>query len=120
MLHTPVLLRDITFAVVDVETTGLSPRLGDRVCEIAVVRGRCGEMVDKWSTLVHPGRTIPFDAQSIHHISDAMVRTAPRFSHIAPAFLSSLENTVLVAHNAPFDLNFLRNELIYASLSPGK
>jgi DNA polymerase III epsilon subunit family exonuclease len=108
-LETP--LEAVTFAVVDVETTGLEPALGHRVCEVAVLRGQAGAVLDTWSTLVYPGRSIPADTQQVNHISDAMVRDAPPFALIAPAFLDRLRDTVLVAHNAPFDRSFLQQEL---------
>lgn len=104
-------LAAVTFAVVDVETTGLDPARGDRVCEVAVLRGQGGQVRDTWSTLVYPARHIPGDAQRVNHISDAMVRDAPPFGGIAPALLDRLRDTVLVAHNAPFDLSFLHHEL---------
>lgn len=104
-------LEAVTFAVVDVETTGLDPARGDRVCEVAVVRGRAGQVLDSWSTLVYPERLIPGDAQRVNNISNAMVRDAPPFAAIAPELLAQVRETVLVAHNAPFDLGFLRQEL---------
>ncbi len=114
---TPELPLDgVTFAVVDVETTGLDARRGDRICELAVVRGQGAAVLGTWSTLVHPGRLIPGDAQQVNHISNAMVRDAPPFAVAAPAFLDQVRDTVLVAHNAPFDLGFLRHELELAGL----
>jgi DNA polymerase-3 subunit epsilon len=101
----------VTFAVVDVETTGLDPARGDRVCEIAVVRGQAGQVLDSWSTLVYPERLIPAGAQRVNNISNALVRDAPPFAAIAPELLAQVRDTVLVAHNAPFDLGFLRQEL---------
>jgi DNA polymerase-3 subunit epsilon len=101
----------VTFAVVDVETTGLDAARGHRVCEVAVLRGQGTTVLDTWSTLVHPGRLIPSDAQQVNHISNVMVRDAPPFAVIAPSLLDRLHDTVLVAHNAPFDLSFLQEEL---------
>src|SRR5262245_63540410 len=113
-LETP--LEGVTFAVVDVETTGLDPAGGDRVCEVAVVRGRAGAILDSWSTLVHPGRSIPRGAQRINNITNTMVRGAPPFAQIASDLLARLEDTVLVAHFAGFDLGFLNRELALLGL----
>lgn len=103
-------LRTAPVAVVDVETTGLSP-WGDRVVEVAVLtadgrRERLG-----WTSLVHPGRAVPVDVQDIHGITDAMVESAPRFRDVAPRLVALLEGRVVVAHNASFDLRFLVAEL---------
>ncbi len=110
-------LDGVTFAVVDVETTGLAAARGDRICELAVVRGQGTAVLGTWSTLVHPGRLIPGDAQQVNHISNAMVRDAPPFAAAAPAFLDQVRDTVLVAHNASFDLGFLRHELALAGIA---
>ena len=96
------------FAAVDLETTGLSPRL-DRVVEIAVVQldcdlSPCGE----FTTLINPGRHI--GATDIHRISARDVVGAPRFEQIAPMLLDVLRGRVIVAHNVQFDLRFLDAE----------
>jgi DNA polymerase-3 subunit epsilon len=118
MITPETALEAVTFAVVDVETTGLDPARGHRVCEVAVVRGQGGQVLDTWSTLVYPGRLIPADAQAVNHISNAMVRDAPPFGAVAAAFLAQVRDTVLVAHNAPFDLGFLAQELRLLGLPP--
>ena len=115
-LETP--LDAVTFAVVDVETTGLDPVAGDRVCEVAVVHGRAGAILDSWSTLVHPGRPISRGAQRVNNITNTMVRGAPPFAQVAPDLLARLEETVLVAHFAAFDLGFLNHELALLGLAP--
>ncbi len=102
---------EVYFAFLDVETTGLDPLSGDKVCEIAVVKTIDDQIVDEFVTLVNPGRTIPQRAVSIHGITDAMVRSAPLFRDIANDLLDFLSNTIIVAHNAKFDLEFLRTEL---------
>lgn len=104
-------LRDLTYAVVDVETTGLSARLGDRICEVAVVRARGGQVVDQIQTLVNPGRTISYGASAVNGITDRMVRDAPAFRKVAPRLMEMLDGAVLVGHNASFDLSFLSSEL---------
>lgn len=96
------------FAAVDVETTGLSPRL-DRVVEIAVIQldcnlSPCGEFV----TLINPGRDI--GATHIHGITAHDVAGAPRFEKLAPTLLDVLRGRVVVARNVQFDLRFLLAE----------
>jgi DNA polymerase-3 subunit epsilon len=95
-------------AALDFETTGLSPDRGDRAIEVAVVRGRRGEPPRRWSTLLDPGR--PVNATEIHGITDEMVRGQPTFAAAAPALARMLDGALLVAHNARFDLSFLRME----------
>ncbi len=101
-------------AALDFETTGLSPERGDRVIEVAVVRGRFGATPLRWSTLVDPGRGV--DATEIHGITDEMVRGQPSFAETAPTLSRLLKGAVLVAHNARFDVSFLRMEYARARL----
>lgn len=103
-------------AVLDVETTGLDADGADRVIEIAVVRGRVGETPRVWNALVDPGR--PVAATHIHGITDAMVRGQPRFGELLPAIEGALGGALPCAHNAPFDLNFLRCEYRRAGATP--
>lgn len=105
------------YAVLDVETTGYSPAR-ERVVEIAVVHldptGRIGQT---WSSLIHPGRgTIPAATTAVHGLSIEDVRHAPRFEHIAAELVEQLAGRVVVAHNAAFDLGFLRLELARAGI----
>lgn len=97
------------FAILDVETTGLSPK-HDRVIEIAVVRmdGE-GRIVDEWTTRFNPEG--PVGATHIHGITDADVRDSPLFRAVAADLVPYIAGLPLVAHNARFDLAFLRNEL---------
>lgn len=105
-------LRALEYAVVDVETTGGRADSGHRITEIAVVRVRGdGTVVDEYSTLVNPGRPIPPFISSLTHITDAMVRGAPRFSQVAPEVARRLEGRVFVAHNVAFDWGFVGHEL---------
>jgi len=103
-------LADLTYTVVDVETTGLKPQ-GNGITEVCCLRVEDGQVVDRFSSLVNPGRPIPPFIQSMTGITDAMVREAPAFQDIAPSLLEFLGDTVLVAHNAPFDLSFLNHGL---------
>lgn len=102
-------LERVTFAYLDVETTGLDPA-GDRVCEVAVLLSRGKKIVGQYQTLVNPGRPIPPEASRINGISDAMVEFSPRFADVADKLEQALEGSVAVCHNAPFDMAFLNNE----------
>jgi DNA polymerase III subunit epsilon len=100
----------VPFAVLDLETTGFSPRLGDRVAEVAVVLvDDAGRVEDEWCTLVNPERDL--GPQRVHGIAAADVALAPTFERVAPDLLRLLAGRVLVAHNASFDTRFLRAEL---------
>jgi DNA polymerase III subunit epsilon len=101
---------DLTVAVVDVETTGLSATGGDRVCEVAVLRVAPGEEPILLDGLVHPGRPIGAGASAVNGITDADVANAPPFRELIPAIDVLVAGAVLVAHNAPFDLSFLAME----------
>jgi DNA polymerase-3 subunit epsilon len=104
-LGTP--LRDVTFVVVDLETTGGSP-LTCAITEIGAVKVRGGQVVGELSTLVNPGRPIPAFISVLTGITDAMVLDAPRIDAALAAFLEFARGSVLVAHNAPFDISFLK------------
>jgi DNA polymerase-3 subunit epsilon len=105
------LLDDCAFAVVDVETTGMRVIGGDRITEIAVVvvHGARREIV--FESLVNPERPIPRGIRSFTHITNEMVRAAPRFEDVAERLLAALAGRVFVAHNARFDWNFVTAEL---------
>lgn len=98
------------FAVIDFETTGLSPAKHDRVIEVAVVHvDEFGRVEGQWETLVNPGRDL--GRQDIHRIRAADIMHAPTFEQIAPQLIDLLTGRVLVAHNASFDTRFLVAEL---------
>ena len=102
--HTP-------FAFLDVETTGLEPERGHRVCEIAVVRTVGRLETRRFSSLVNPDRRIGAGARAVNGISDRMVAQAPRFRDLLGDVLPLLEDAVIAAHNVPFDIGFLNHEL---------
>lgn len=102
-------IEEAVFTFIDVETTGLSPRAA-RVCEVAAVSFLGADRVGTLSELVNPGVPIPAEVSKIHGITDVMVKDSPSFGQVAPRLLDLLENTVVVAHNADFDLGFLREE----------
>ena len=104
-------LRDESFVVGDVETTGGSPRPGHRVTEVAAVRVAGGQIRDTFCTLVNPERPIPGMISSLTGITNAMVAGQPRFAQVAPEVSRALDGCVFVAHNAAFDWRFICHEL---------
>jgi len=111
-------LSEAVFAIFDVETTGLSPAYGHRVCEVACLRVRGGEQVAGLESLVDPERPISAGAFRVNRITAEMLSGAPPFCDIAPRLLEVIADAVLVAHNAPFDLGFLAAELEIAQAPP--
>lgn len=103
-LSTPLI--DVTFAVLDLETTGLSP-VDDRITEVGVVKSRAGTVLGEFSTLVNPGRSVPPAVSAVTGITDHMVAPRPPVEAVLPALVEFLRGTVLVAHNAQFDTRFL-------------
>ena len=95
------------YVLYDLETTGISANY-DEVIEISAVKVRGGKIIDEFSTLVNPGRTIPYGASAVNHIYDEMVSDAPEFEEVLPLFLAFIGNDILVGHNiASFDMKFL-------------
>jgi DNA polymerase-3 subunit epsilon len=102
-------LRDITFCVVDLETTGASVQGGAMITEIGAVKVRGGEVLGEFQTLVNPHAQIPPFIAVLTGITNSMVASAPPITSALPAFLEFAQGTVLVAHNAPFDIGFLKH-----------
>jgi DNA polymerase-3 subunit epsilon len=100
-------LAEVTFVVVDLETTGGSPK-DSAITEIGAVKIRGGEVLGEFQTLVDPGRAIPPYISVLTGITTMMVAAAPRIGAVLPGFLEFARGAVLVAHNAPFDLGFLK------------
>ncbi len=105
------LLSELSFAVVDVETTGGRSENGDRITEIAVATVRGGKIIDVYETLVNPERPIPPFISQLTHISWPMVRDKAPFRGIAEDVLRALEGSIFVAHNANFDWRFVNSEV---------
>jgi DNA polymerase III subunit alpha, Gram-positive type len=104
------LLRDLDFVVVDVEATGAKTP-PNRLIELGAYKIRSGQIVDKFLTLVNPEIPIPRFVASLTGISNDMVKKAPMFAEVAPRWLDFVSDSVLVAHNAPFDTSFLNHEI---------
>lgn len=105
-------LTGISFTVFDVETTGLDARSGDRIVEIAAVRINGGKIddVNSFFSFINPGREISWEAQRVNKITNEEIAVAPAIELILPKFLEFAENSILVAHNALFDMGFLEAE----------
>jgi len=101
----------LSYAVVDVETTGGSPSAGHRITEIAVVEIRDGLISEEFQTLVNPGRRIPSFISKLTGITDEMVEAAPFFEEVADDLYDWLEGRVFVAHNVSFDWRFVSTQL---------
>jgi DNA polymerase III epsilon subunit family exonuclease len=106
------LLQETTFVVVDLETTGASPKKGAAITEIGAVKVKGGEIIGEFKSFVNPLTPIPEYITAMTGISDLMLADAPVIDEIFPTFLEfvgSHNEAVLVAHNAPFDLSFLKS-----------
>ena len=105
------LLSETTFAVLDLETSGGSPKSGAGITEIGVVKVCGGEEIATFQTFVDPGHPLPFFISELTGITDDMLVSAPYIDEVLPTlfeFLGSTDETVIVAHNSPFDLSFLK------------
>lgn len=109
MLHLP--LRDVPLVFLDLETTGLHPHQGDRICEVALHRVAGGQVEATLDSLVDPGRPLSAGAFGVNGIGPEQLAGAPTFAAIVEPLLERLAGAPLVAHNAPFDVEFIRAEL---------
>ena len=100
---------DDTYVIFDLETTGLSP-VNDRIIEIGAVKMCGGKVTDRFSTFVNPQIPIPFNIESLTGISDSMVENAGTIEEILPEFLEFCKGAVMVAHNAGFDVGFIKEK----------
>jgi DNA polymerase-3 subunit epsilon len=96
--------------VVDVETTGLSPLRGERIIEIGAVTVDGSGIVDEFHSLIDPGTRIALQASHVHGITSDMLAGKPKPEEVLPGFHRFIRDCALVAHNASFDVSFLRYE----------
>lgn len=100
------------FLVIDFETTGTTPRQGDRIIQIGAVTVEDGVITDTYATFVNPGQAIPAFITQLTGITDEMVADAPTLEEVLPDLLRRLDGSAFVAHNAFFDLQFLQDALM--------
>ncbi len=118
MLNKP--LKNLTFTVIDTETTGMSPKYA-RLLEISAVKINPTLLIDEnnyFSTLINPECKIDYSAYRVHGISENMVRDKPFINEVLPKFNDFVKDTVLVAHNARFDMGFLNYAYNKYSIPP--
>lgn len=108
-LGTPLI--DVTFCVLDLETTGGSPT-DDAICEIGAIKVRGGECLGTFHTFVDPGREIPAQITVLTGLTTAMVRPAPTIDHVLPSLLEFIGEAVFVGHNVRFDKGFVDAALV--------
>jgi DNA polymerase-3 subunit epsilon len=111
-------LTELTYTVFDTETTGLNPQAGDEIISLSAVRIVNGRLQPReiFNQLIDPGRIVPEESIGAHGIRPEMLEGQPRIEEVLPLFLEFAANTVLVAHNAVFDLEFLRGKETDAGL----
>ena len=100
-------IEGVNFVAFDVETTGLDPRF-DRIVEIGAVKFDKKGIIARFSTLVNPGIPMPAEAARVNNITDRMLVDKPSLDEVYPDFQLFVRNSVLTAHNAPFDLSFIK------------
>jgi len=105
-----------SFYIIDFETTGLSPSNGDRVIEVAALKIINNRIVDQYQSLMNPGFEVSRRITSITGISNEMLEDAPNNAEVIRFLVEFLDGNSLVAHNATFDSNFLKNELYEAKI----
>lgn len=98
------------FVVVDIETTGNSPKKGERIIQLSAVKMDKEKIIDQYTTFVNPGISIPPFIEELTGINKGMVKDAPSFDKIAPFLRDYIQGCIFVAHNVLFDLQFLQNE----------
>ena len=112
-LYSTIVMHSLpAFTVFDVETTGLDPRRGDKIIEIAGIRIENGVIQESktYTQFVNPERTIPWEAKRVNNIEDEDVANAPTIEQVLPEFLAFANDSILVAQNASFDMKFLEVE----------
>lgn len=109
---------DQAIVMLDFETTGLSPAMGDRITEVAALRIVGGEIVERYVSLVNCGVRIPSFITGLTGITQAMVDSAPPVDEVVPQLLDFIGSDALSAHNASFDEKFLRAEAEQLELAP--
>ncbi len=111
-------IEDTTYCVLDLETTGFSFRT-EKITEIGIMKVKNHEVIDEFSTFVNPEKPIPQRVVEVTNITDDMVKDAPKISEVLPKVLEFIGDSVLVAHNADFDIGFLKHNCAELGLKLG-
>lgn len=117
-MHKP--LTEYTFSIVDTETTGLSPIKGDKLVEIGVIKIEPElklNMNNVYNELINPEMEIPYSAYKVHGIDNDMVGNSPTVDKVLPSFNDFIKGTVIVAHNAKFDMKFIQHSMSRCQLN---
>lgn len=99
------------FVVIDVETTGNSPKKGDKIIQIAAVVIENGQITERFSKYINPNKSIPVFIEQLTGITNQMVENQPPFKAVAEEVFHLLDGAYFVAHNIHFDLGFVKHEL---------
>ena len=105
------------YVALDVETTGFSPQNGDRVIEIGAVAIEGQSIADEFSSLIDVDKKIPRQVQQVHGITNKMLSGKPKPDEVLPEFYKFIAGSILIAHNASFDIGFLRHEFALLGMS---
>lgn len=105
------------FTAFDTETTGIKHEI-ERVAEIGCVKFDTKGIISRYSVLINPEKPMPPEAAAVNNITDEMLKDKPVFKNIARDFLRFIKDTILVAHNAQFDINFINSELKRCGIGP--
>ncbi|MFN7161122.1 MAG: PolC-type DNA polymerase III [Candidatus Gracilibacteria bacterium] len=107
------MLEEQIFTIFDTETTGFNAQSGDKIIEIAAIKMQGGKIIEgqTFDMLVNPERAIPFESTQVNKITDDMVKDAPTIGLVLPQFMDFIGDSILVAHNAEFDMAFLNEAL---------
>jgi len=106
----PADLKSSTYVIFDIETTGLSI-INNKIIEIAGVKMQDGKEIDRFATFINPHEKIPYNIQQLTNITDEMVHNAPELADMLPKFVEFISDSILVAHNARFDMGFIQANL---------
>lgn len=110
-------LADATYVVFDIETTGLSVT-ANKIIELAGVKMKDGKEIDRFATFINPHEPIPYNIQQLTNINDDMVKDAPELEPKIKEFIEFIEDAILVAHNARFDIGFMQQACKQLGLPP--
>ncbi|MBU1038767.1 3'-5' exonuclease [Patescibacteria group bacterium] len=112
-------MSDIEYVIFDVETTGMDPKAGHAIVELAAEKLKQNKVVDSFDTIVNPNRRVEAEAVAIHGITNEMILNQGKpLIEVIPAFMLFASGATLVAHNAKFDLSFINKHLSDLGLPP--